>query len=163
MPPKSTEDSEFAPLFFILAWAALWPFMIVPHFAHRRHLRWLTADTIDEDIGSFARGVNRRSEPFDSWVVRATWDALVPYVMLDGRCIPVRPADRLVDDLGVDPDDIDFDLIPEVAARSRHSLDHPESNPHYGKIETLGDFVKFMTKQPVAKSNARQGGRKTSR
>ena len=43
-----------------------------------------------EDIGTFARAFDRRSEPFDPWVVRATWDALLPYCGF-----PLRPADRV--------------------------------------------------------------------
>ena len=155
MPPRSTEDSTLAWIFFVLIWAALWPFLIVGHFAHRSHLRRLGADRVGEDIGTFARGFNRRSEPFDSWVVRATWDALTPHVMSDGRCLPLRKADRLVEDLCIDPDDILFDLksdlVAEVAERLGHSLDNPESNLHCGHMETVGDLVRFVTNQPPAK------------
>ena len=152
MPPKKIEDSAVGWFLFVLIWIAMWPLLIVPSIVHRRHLRRLASDRVDEDIGSFARAFNRRAEPFDSWVVRAAWDALTPYVQWDGRCLALRPTDRLVDDLCIDPDDLDFDLIPEVVARSGHSLDHAESNPHYGGIETVKDLVNFVTRQPSAKS-----------
>jgi hypothetical protein len=77
-------------------------------------------------------------------VIRATWDAVGLYVKLEGKQIPLRPTDRLVQDLGIDPDDVEWDLIPEVAERSGHSLDQVESNP-IGKVETVGDFVRFIT------------------
>jgi hypothetical protein len=152
MPPKKTEDSALSWILFVLIWIAMWPLLIVLSIVGRRHLRRLASDRIGENIGSFARAFNRRAEPFDSWVVRATWDALTPYVQLDGRCLALRPTDRLVEDLCIDTDDLDFDLLPEVAARSGHSLDHPESNPHYGRIETVKDLVNFVTRQPPAKS-----------
>ena len=61
---------------------------------------------------------------------------------------PLRPTDRLVEDLGIDPDDVEFDLIDEVASRSGHLPDNADRNPFWGKIETVGDFVRFVTLQP---------------
>jgi hypothetical protein len=36
-----------------------------------------------EDIGTFARALDRRTEPSDRWVARAAWDAFSP--MQDSR------------------------------------------------------------------------------
>ncbi len=161
MPPNGTEDSALGWIFFVLIWAAFWPILIVGHFAGRRHLRRLAAGRTGEDIGTFARGFNRRAEPFDSWVVRATWDALTPYVRFDGQSLPLRHTDRLVEDLCIDPDDIAFDLksdlIAEVAERSGHSLDHAKSNPQTDRMETVSDLVRFVTKQPLTKKRLRSG------
>lgn len=161
MPPKGTENSALGSILFVLVWAALWPILILAHFAGRRHLRRLAAGRIGEDIGTFARGFNRRSGPFDSWVVRATWDALTPYVRFDGRSLPLRHTDRLVEDLHIDPDDIlldlKSDLIADVAERSGHSLDLPMSNPQDDRMETVGDLVRFVTKQPLTKERVRAG------
>jgi hypothetical protein len=78
--------------------------------------------------------------------VRATWDALVRYVRFRGGHAPLRRTDRLAD-LPIDPDDFDG-VTTEIAERSSHSLDQPESNPHYGRVDTVGDLVKFITCQP---------------
>src|SRR5438552_6122826 len=96
---------------------------------HREWLRRLAVERRGEDIGTFARGFDRRSEPFDPWVVRATWDALEPYVVFRGGRVPLRATDRFwgLDALPVDPDDIE-DLLKEVAARSGRSLDQLEAN-----------------------------------
>src|SRR5438128_1874953 len=49
-------------------------------------LQRLAAERSGEDIGTFARAFNRRAGLFDPWVVRATWDALQPYVKIrDGN------------------------------------------------------------------------------
>src|SRR5262249_32026675 len=115
MPPEPhSEPSALAWCILIPIIAVCWPFMIVGHLAIKRHLRRLASERISEHIGTFARAFNRRSEPFDPWVVRATWDALSPYVVLDGASVPLRPTDRLLEDLCIDPDDIE-ELIPEVA------------------------------------------------
>lgn len=159
MPPNETEGSALGGIFLVLIWAAFWPILMVGHFAGQRHLRRLAAGRIGEDIGTFARGFNRRSESFDSWVVRAAWDALTPYVRFDGRSLPLRHTDRLVEDLWIDPDDVAFDLksdlIAEVADRSGHSLEHPEANPHHDRMETVGDLVRFVTNQPLTKERLR--------
>lgn len=101
-----------------------------------------------EDIGTFARAFDRHSEPFDPWVVRATWDALQSYVTF-----PLRPTDRLIEDLCIADEEIDMALLVEVAARSRHSLDDLEANPYFAKFSkfsnvTVADFVKLISWQP---------------
>jgi hypothetical protein len=60
----------------------------------------------------------------------------------------LRPADRLWEGLWIDPEDWVADLLPEVAGRAGNSLQQPESNPLAGRVQTVGDFVKFITLQP---------------
>jgi hypothetical protein len=108
----------------------------------------LVSERKGDDIGTFTRAFDRRSEPFDPWVVRATWDALQPYVSF-----PLRPTDRLIEDLGIADEEIDMALLGEVAERSRHSLDDLEANPYFAKFSafrnvTVGDFVKLISCQP---------------
>lgn len=131
-----------------LALGILVVFQFVGYFVHNRLLRCLTAKRTGEDIGTFARTFNRRSELFDPWVLRATWDALEPYVVFRGGRLPLRRTDHLVDDLCIDPDDIAPGLFQEVAERSGRSLDQTVTNPFYGQVETVGDFVRFLTLQP---------------
>jgi hypothetical protein len=155
MPPRREEEpSVLGWLFLIFFWAALWPILIVLYVANRRRLCRLASERAGEDIGTFARAFDQRSEPFDPWVVRATWDALGPYWTLDGQHLPLRPADRLLEDLGVDPDDLVLDLFPEVARRAGRSLDAPELNPYFGQLYTVGDFVRYLTLQPKASVEA---------
>src|SRR5579872_482881 len=151
MPAAEKDDSPLGWLFCIWLWAAFWPFLLPAHLSHRRYLRGLANDRSGEDIGTFARAFDRRSEPFDPWVVRATWDALGLYVSFDGQRLPLRPDDRLLDDLRIDPDDVEFSLIPEVAKRSGHSLKNPERNPHFGKVSAIRDFVRFIASQPCSR------------
>lgn len=100
-----------------------------------------------EDIGTFARSFNRRDEPFDPWVVRATWDALQPYVTFRGGSLPLRASDRL-DKLPVDPEDLENEVIEEVAERSGHVLEPLAFQHARRSIKTVGDFVKFISSQP---------------
>jgi hypothetical protein len=152
MPPLNTPDpSALAGLLALLLLAGFWPFLLIGHFVHNRYLRRLASERAGEDIGTFARGFDRRAEPFDPWVVRAIWDALDDYVSFPGGRVPLRPTDRLVEDLGIDPFDLD-DLLEEVATRSGHALTHLEANPFFGKVFTVGDFVRSVTHQPMAAS-----------
>jgi len=57
---------------------------VVANNARHRRLRRLAAARIGEDIGTFARAFDRRTSSFDPWVVRATWEALEPYVVFPG-------------------------------------------------------------------------------
>jgi hypothetical protein len=71
-----------------------WPLVMIPvgimvivaavhTVVDNRRLRRMAAERANEDIGSFARGFDRRAEPFDPWVVRAQWPTGPP---------PLRPA-----------------------------------------------------------------------
>jgi hypothetical protein len=82
-------------------------------------------------------------------VLRATSDALQTYLASRGGRFPLRPAGQLLEDLWIDPEDLNFDLLPEVAARAGYSLQQPESNPSSGRVQTVGDLVKFITLQPT--------------
>jgi hypothetical protein len=158
MPPVTEpRPSEFAwgigalllPRLWVLL-AAIRPLVLGVHSRLERQIRRVAAERAGEDIGTFARAFDRRAEPFDPWVVRSTWDALQPYLAFSGGCVPLRPTDRLGEDLLVDLDDVSFDLIPAVARRSGHTLENAKSNPLYGKIVTVGDLVRFITLQPMA-------------
>ncbi|MCP3996848.1 MAG: hypothetical protein GY722_17565 [bacterium] len=84
-----------------------------------RQLKRMAAARKGEDIGSFARALDRRSPSFDPWVVRATWGALEPYMALRRQSAPdyrvaTRPSDDLVSELRIDPDDL-VDLVSMVS------------------------------------------------
>jgi hypothetical protein len=116
MPPARTDRLSVLtwPLVILLCllWicilAVIWPILVLEQFfVHRPQMRRLALGRSGEHIGSFARAFNRRREPFDPWVIRATWEALGPYVRLEGKQIPMRPTDRLIQDLSIDPEDRD--------------------------------------------------------
>jgi hypothetical protein len=65
-----------------------------------------------------------------------------------GGRLPLRPADRLWEDLWIDPEDWVDDLMPAVAGQAGYSLQQPESNPWFGRVQTIGDLVNFITLQP---------------
>ncbi|HET7585858.1 MAG TPA: hypothetical protein VFK13_13160 [Gemmatimonadaceae bacterium] len=114
----------------------------------RRRIQRLAAARAGEDIGAFARAFDRQSDPFDPRVVRAVWEALVPYVECDGRRVPLRPTDRISEDLHIDVDDIDMGIVQEVAERAGRSLENVEANPRYGHVKTVGDLVRLVSSQP---------------
>jgi hypothetical protein len=121
---------------------------VVGNAVDRVRMRRLLQARRGEDIGTFARAFNRRAEPFDAWVVRAVWDAIQTHVYTAQEAVPLRPNDRFYQDLHIDPEDIELDVVPAAALRSKRYLDACERNPLYGKIETVGDVVRFLTLQP---------------
>ena len=128
--------------FALGAWLAIW---ILGAMTNRRQLQRLAAGRENEDIGTFARSFDRRREPFDPHVVRAVWDAFQPYLQFRSRSVPVRATDRIDEDLHIDWDDIDMGLLEEVAQRAGRSLDDLEANPYYGRVSTVGDFVRLVS------------------
>ena len=132
--------------------------IVVTTLSQHSRLRELAAGRAGEDIGTFARGLDRRTQPFDPWVVRATWDALRPLVSYPGGRVPLRPTDSLVDDLRIDPDLIEDEYF-EIAERAGRCLDGIEANPHLHKVRTVGDLVRLVSAQPLTASAAgRRGG-----
>ena len=127
--------------------------VVTTKVAHGR-LRRLAAGRTGEDIGTFARGFDRRTEPFDPWVVRATWDALVPHVSYPGGRLPLRPRDTFVEDIRIDPELISIEFV-EIAERSGRCLDGVEANPLYRNARTVSDLVRLVSAQPLTGSARR--------
>jgi hypothetical protein len=117
-------------------------------YSYTRQLRQLAATRAAEDISTFARAFDRRGEPFDPWVARAVWDALQAHLRVDGKPVPIRPSDRIVEDLKLDWEDLEFDIVSDIAPRARRSLDGVEQNPLYGQLNTVGDLVRLLSSQP---------------
>lgn len=91
----------------------------------RRQLRRISEQRPGEDIGTFAKGFDRRSPEFDPWVVRAVWDALQQYRVYRGGVAPLRPSDSLNASF-LDLDDLYEETAPEIAQRTGRSLDNPQ-------------------------------------
>ena len=121
---------------------------IVGTMADTRRRRRLAIERAGEDIGTFARAFDRRREPFDAWVVRAVWDELQLNLAVGDAPVPLRPDDRLAEDLRIDDEELDLDIIVDVAARSGRSLEGVERNPMYGHVVTVRDLVHLIALQP---------------
>ncbi|EDX89816.1 hypothetical protein ADG881_1918 [Alcanivorax sp. DG881] len=50
----------------------------------------------------------------------------------------------------LDQDDLDLDLVEEIAQRTSRSFDGYESNPYYGKVTTARNLVLFFNHQARA-------------
>jgi hypothetical protein len=103
-----------------------------------------------EDIGTFVRALDRRDPAFDPWVVRAVWDALRAELRAGGVEMPLRPGDRLVADLGIDDEDLIFDVLPAVAARTSRSASWGElrAHPLARQVDTVADLIRLVALQP---------------
>ncbi len=111
-------------------------------------LRGAAAERIGEDLGSFARSMNAKE--VDTWVIRAVWEELQPYVRLPEGDFPLRPDDRLEEDLRLDVEDLEQNML-DIAQRTGRLLENTEANPFYGRVNTVGDLVKFVSNQPIIK------------
>lgn len=110
--------------------------------AARREAERRRRERAGDSICTFARAFPRRS--VDTVAVRAVWNELLPWYPF-----PLRAADRLRDDLGMD--DVDLDVPwEELAWRCGRTVAEPEDNPWFGRVETVGDVVRFLSAQPRA-------------
>lgn len=60
---------------------------------------------------------------------------------------PIRPSDRLHNDLGIDVENLEC-CLEEICERTGRSSNHTEHNPYFGRVETVSDFVEFLESQP---------------
>ncbi len=105
----------------------------------------LAATRPGNPLCTFARALDLRA--VDPWVVRATFEELQTYFPQQAQPFPIRPTDKMVDDLDIDPDDINF-IAQDIAERAGYSLESSQQNPLYGKVETVGELIQFFTHQP---------------
>lgn len=123
-------------------------------FASRRHnrkriasLEALATQRRGETICEFAREFNSRQ--IDTWIIRAVFEQLQHYLAGEASNFPVRADDQLVGLLIADPDDLDMDIVEEIANRTGRSLGQLERNPHCGQVHTVRDLVQFFNAQPL--------------
>lgn len=111
----------------------------------RRRLEAMGSVRDGESICTFARSFDTRRT--DTWIIRAAHQEIQLLLNSYMPHFPLRASDSLLNDLHIDPDEVE-DLIMDIAVRSGRSLDDTESNPFYGRIETVSDLVLFMNAQP---------------
>lgn len=135
-------------LVFVLVPLWMWMSKVTSNSETRR-LQAKALQRVGEDIGTFALAFDRRAEPFDTWVIRATWDAIIPFVSFEGGHVPLRPTDRLGDDIGIDSEQV-YDVVYEVLIRAGRANADWINNPYVHKDpETIGDIVRLVTYQPL--------------
>ena len=113
----------------------------------RKARRALALSRAEESICDFARAFDCRV--IDTWIVRAVYEQLQEHLGLEYR-IPIRSTDTFGKDLQIDSEDLDMDIVQEIAQRTGRTLENPEKNPYYDKINTVGDLVYFFNAQPKA-------------
>jgi len=118
--------------------------MVTTHH-NRRTLQSLASQRAGESICGFARSFDPRV--VDTWVVRAVYEQLQAELDDLSSQFPVRASDDLLDNLLLDPDDLDMSLAPDIAQRTGRSLDHADGNPYFGKVHTARDLVLFFNAQ----------------
>lgn len=85
----------------------------------------------------------------DTWIIRATYEQLQA-ALPTKHTVPVKASDNLLDVLKLDEDDLDLDLVEEIAQRTGRSLWNYENNPYYGKVTTARNLVLFFNHQASA-------------
>ena len=115
--------------------------------SNKKHYEQLFKGREGETICSFSKYFDTRE--VDPWVIRAVYEQLQNYISIDKeQKFPIRPDDRIIEDLKIDDEDLVFDLFFEISKRTERSLKNQKDNPFYDKISTVTDVVYFFNEQP---------------
>lgn len=98
-------------------------------------------------ICDFAREFDSRT--VDTWIIRAVYEQLQAALATKQK-LPIKASDNLFATLKLDEDDLDLDLVEEIAQRTGRSTENYESNPYYGKVTTARNLVLFFSHQAGA-------------
>ena len=112
----------------------------------KARLTALAAVRTNDSICTFAKSFNPHE--VDTWIIRAVYEQLQGYLSDAYPHFPVRAEDRLIGSLITDPDDLDMDLVEEIAERTGRSLENAKNNPYYENVRTVRDLVLFFNAQP---------------
>ncbi|WP_087463118.1 hypothetical protein [Oleiphilus messinensis] len=112
-----------------------------------RHFLRLCKEREGLSICEFAREFDPKV--VDTWVIRAVYEQLQA-ALPTRQSVPIKASDSLFDTLLLDEDDLDLDLVEEIAQRTGRSLDDPENNPYYGNVTTARNLVLFFNLQDRA-------------
>ncbi|MBO2930052.1 hypothetical protein [Metapseudomonas otitidis] len=129
----------------VLLWVVAGTAVLVKYLSWReqRCLARLAAQRQGQSICQFARAFPRWQ--VDTWVIRAVYESLHGY--LGGR-LPIRADDRFEEDLNLDDEDLEFELLEDMARLSGRSLAGVEDNPFYGQVLHVRDLVLLLDHQP---------------
>ena len=117
---------------------------------HKAKLLKMMQQRDGQSICEFARAFDRRS--VDPYIIRAVYEGLADYLNLNGASVPIQPEDDLFNDFQMDEDDLDLDLLTEIAFRTGRSLENLDENPFTGKVNTARDLVMFFNGQPLSEA-----------
>jgi hypothetical protein len=120
----------------------------------RRHIRRMAVGREGESTCTFARSFDYRN--MDTWIIRAVYEELQPYCTSGQHSFPLRATDRLEEDLGVDSEDLVFDILPDIAHRTGRLLVYTNQNPFNGKVVTVRDLVMYLSHQPRKEAAAQE-------
>nr|WP_298174176.1 hypothetical protein [uncultured Pseudomonas sp.] len=109
-----------------------------------RYFAALCEERKDLSICDFAREFDLRA--VDTWIVRAVYEQLQA-ALATKQNVPIKASDNLFDTLKLDEDDLDLDLVEEIAQRTGRSTENFQSNPYYGKVTTARNLVLFFNHQ----------------
>ena len=116
---------------------------------HSQRFGELAASRPSESICDFARSFDRHAT--DTVLIRSIYETVRE--QMGGPPVPLRAADRLLEDLDLDDDDLD-EIAVEAAALAWRSLHSTDSNPLYGRVSTVQDLVDFLRHQPARPTSA---------
>ncbi|MES9990401.1 MAG: hypothetical protein ABW098_00490 [Candidatus Thiodiazotropha sp.] len=142
-----------------LVWKEPWTVLLIPlvylasrYENNRRKMKLsiLLEERKEKSICEFARSFEKHK--VDTWVIRAVYEQIQEYVAMPGAKLPLEANDDIFDLLGIDSDDLEMDILEEIAQRTGRSLENTERNKFYGKVQTLEDLVLFLNEQPLVKT-----------
>lgn len=128
--------------------------MVLEDRRRRIRLRALAESRSGESICSFVRNIPIRQ--VDTLVVRVVVEILQDYMKTAYPGFPLRPSDRLVEDLRIDIEDLFMELGLVIAHRSGRAFRHdPASHTMSGNPRTVEDLIRYWNAQPVLLRNGR--------
>jgi hypothetical protein len=127
--------------------AAVWvagflAYVVVVGRREKRRMQLLAVSRLGEDIGTFARAFNRRGAAvFDPRAVRGVWHTLQRLQPLAPEQVPIRPSDRLHEDLAIDDEDLAYTLPDLVKRCGREFGAFTDENLAPPSVATVADVV----------------------
>ncbi|WP_413663169.1 hypothetical protein ACG1BZ_18920 [Microbulbifer sp. CNSA002] len=109
-----------------------------------RHFQRLCNNRKGLSICEFAREFDRKI--VDTWIIRAVYEQLQA-ALPTKQLVPIQASDDFFKTLKLDEDDLDLDLIEEIAQRTGRTLEDYQSNPYLGKVTTVRNLVLFFNHQ----------------
>ena len=134
------------PLATVAVSGSFWCLVCLESRRTQTHRKAVAASRGEEGICEFARSFDCRA--VDTWVVRAVFEELQEELG-EVRAFPLKAADRFVEELRIDLEELDMTHVPAIAARTGRSLERSASNPYWGKVRSVADLVHFFNAQPM--------------
>jgi hypothetical protein len=129
----------------LVLFVATWSAIEAPKV--ERHFVGLCKERDGLSICDFAREFDPKV--VDTWIIRAVYEQLQS-ALPTKQIVPIKASDDLFQTLMLDEDDLDLDLVEEIAQRTSRSLADYENNPYYGKVTTARNLVLFFNHQASA-------------